>query len=308
MAVEEVLVNGSGQFAGTQVQAEDVKPKAKKVAAPAEPPPESAPVVEAPLKKEELKDEPKDPKFGQRFAELSKRQRALLEKEKELKEREERLAPVVSARDEKDYRKRLEAIGLTYEELTDFILKDGEEDEPLTEEERIEAVVEKKLTAKEQREKEAKDSEEAERTAKQAKEQEEALQAAIETRKKVLAETVEANQDKYELTFTMRQTDLAWDVTEAWWNEHQEMLSPEQALEKVEAYLEEEAGKILKAKKFQKAPEVPQEPEATRERAPAKATTLSNRIQTSQSPVAERPHFSREESKRRAAAMLKFNK
>jgi hypothetical protein len=316
MPVTETLVAAPGQSLPSVVTEEVTVKKVPSLAKPvavAPPPVDKVeePKTEAPPAevKLEAKEEPKeDPRHGKRFAELAKRQRELLQKEEDLKAREAKLSPIAEVLEKKDPLAKLQALGLTYEELTDYILRDGQADEPSIEQ-KVEALVEQKLSAKEQADKVAREAKEAEEKAAADKAEAERIAKVIEDRKAEFARLTEADPDKYELTHKMGQADLAWDVTEGWYTAHGVLLKPEEALAKVEAYLEGEAQKLLQSKKFQKQPEpVVEEPvaEPQRDRAPARASTLSNRLQTSASPASEKPRLSREESAKRAASLLKF--
>jgi len=276
-----------------------------------EAPVEAAPIVvpESVVAETKPEEPKKDVKFGQRFAELSRRQRDQVQKEMELKEREAKLAPIAEklAKSKGDPTAALEALGMTYEEITDFYLREGEEPEVSTEA-TVEALVDKKLEERLEAEKAAKETVRLAKEAEDKKALDVKVEVAIAQRKSELAAHAEAAPDKYELTIASGQIDLAWDVTDGWWAAHGEMLTVEQALDKVEAHLEAETAKLLNSKKFKKQPEETPvvEPEPQRERAPTRASTLSNKIQTSQAPAAERPKLSREESRKRAASLLRF--
>jgi len=196
-------------------------------------------VVPEPVKVE-AESPAEDPKVGRRFAELSKRQRDLFQKEQSLKEMETRLSPVSTAM--ADIRKNpmalLQAAGLTYEELTDFILNDGftEAELPPTVEKKLEAL-EFKLAEKDRKEQASVD---------------EASNARVQEQISSFKESIKAASahDDYELVSSLGKHDLVYDLILEHHAQHGEVLDIGAALAATEAYLSKETEKLFNTKKF----------------------------------------------------------
>lgn len=129
----------------------------------------------------------------------------------------------------------LQRTGLTYAQLTDAVLNEGQ---PPTADDRV-AKLEAELAAdRAARAAEVEKAKaDAEASAKAAHER------AIENFKVHIGEFVKTNAETYELVAAEEATDLVFDVVEAYFQEHKQVLPVEQAAAKVEAYLEAEARK-----------------------------------------------------------------
>lgn len=253
-------------------------------------------VVEAPVQESTTPPEkPEDSRMARRFSDLAKRNRELVQKEQELKAREESLSPLRSAIGEakKNPLKVLEAAGLTYEEITEFILSDGESvSESPTVESKLQAL-EEKLSAKERAEEEARQQEANSK-----------VQAQISAFKENIREA--ASSPEFELVHTMEQHDLVYDVILQHHATHGEVLPINEALKLTEAYLEAQAQKLLQANKFR--PQVDQKASAPSRQEPQPTKfTLSQRTATPTS-VPSSQRLTPEQAKARAASMLRFQK
>ena len=233
-----------------------------------------------------------------RFAELAKRQRELTQRQLELKAKEERLSPVEQAlaKAKENPLAALEALGMTYEDLTHYILNEGKEPEP---EDKL-AAIEKRLNDRETAEREAREKEAAER-----------VEATLTQFKTSIAETAKASPDKYELILNAGDygTELVFDTVSEYFQTNGKVLPIETALEHVEAYFEKEALRIAQANKIKAKlvpPAEPKEKDKTPERQAGTTVTLTNKL-VSSSAESSAKRLSEEESKRAAAALLRWS-
>lgn len=233
-----------------------------------------------------------------RFAELAKRQRELTQRQLELKAKEERLSPVEQAlaKAKENPLAALEALGMTYEDLTHYILNEGKEPEP---EDKL-AAIEKRLNDRETAEREAREKEAAER-----------VEATLTQFKTSIADTAKASPDKYELILNAGDygTELVFDTVSEYFQTHGEVLPIETALEHVEAYFEKEALRISQANKIKAKlvpPVEPKEKDKNPERQTGPSVTLTNKLVSSAAESTAK-RLSEEESKRAAAALLRWN-
>jgi len=235
---------------------------------------------------------------GKRFAELVKRQRELHEKEQAVKELEGRLNPIQQAIQEakKNPLKLLEAAGISYEELTEYILSGAEEgdEQPSSPVEKKVAELELKLKAQEEAEE---------------RKRQEAYEQQITQFKQNIGEAAAA----YELVSALEQQDLVYDVILEHHATTGNVLPIDQALQLTEAYLEEQSKKILSVKKFQTSTQA--SPLAAEQKKPAmspQSFTLSQSavpspaVSASAGPGGESKKLTREQLLERATATLRF--
>lgn len=211
---------------------------------PAPEPPAAAPPVKAePKPAEPAKEEPVAPKM----AVLMKQEAEVRRAREEVKAREAAL----EAREAKmkaaseDPLSAIESLGLTYEQITEFVLN-GKKQTPemaqSSELKKVKADLERIQAAEAQRE---------------AERQRAAAAQAGETFKSAIKTFAEANQDNFECLNKTGRYDLVMDVVEAHWNNTGTILggSQEEAIrqasEQVEKYLEDLAEPLLTTKKFQ---------------------------------------------------------
>jgi hypothetical protein len=273
------------------------------------------PQKEAP-KVEEKKDELD---YSSRFAALSRREKQLIERERKLKEIESQYKDKDSNYKSWEEKKQLfkqnpdamlEEIGLSFDELINRKLGLDQS----AEEQNTPDALYKKLKADLQAEIEAKEKarEEAEMKRRQELEEQENAQV-IESFKSDMVDTIKKNADKYELINYQGNYDLVFDVIQQYFDEHEEVLQVEQAADHVESYLESLVEGATKLKKIQSklAPkvELSQPTESapkTNQAQEQMPKTLSNTLNAQSSSIGEAP-LSLEESKKRAAALLRWS-
>lgn len=242
-----------------------------------------------------------DPRFAARFAALSRKEKAIVERERAAKALEAEVAAWKKSKEDGKLNPiaLLEQHGLSYSEVTEFLINQGQKKEPTTEE-KLEQLQKRLDDEKAARESDAKAKEEAE------------YQATIDTHKKSIKDFVTANNETFELIHVHDAHELVYEVIEAEWRktggpEGGVIIPIEEAAKLVEAYLEEQAQeKVLKLKKF--APKVQTEASGTVEETKTTTpTTLTNRqAATPSAGDASRKYLSDEESKRAAAALLRW--
>jgi hypothetical protein len=199
---------------------------------------------------------PKKPEvdFDSRFAALARKEKALVERERnykgqfektktELSEYEEYKKFLATPNDSPDrLMKTLEKAGYTWEkaiEIASNMPQTTQDSEVLTLKQKI-AAMEKREADKEkaalEKETEAKDS------------------AIVKEHKTAIKEHISTDADKYEFVTAYGQEgiDQVFEVIEAYWDENEEILSIDKAAEFVENYLEQEASKFKGLKKVAK--------------------------------------------------------
>jgi hypothetical protein len=134
--------------------------------------------------------------------------------------------------------------------------------------------------------------------------QQESLDQAVESHKQSIVQELQDNSDKYELIALNNANDLVWEVTEAHYNEHGEVLTPSQAADLVEAHLDEQFQKMVNSRKVKEPIEEIEAPEQNKIIS-SKTLTSAMSSNTPQVQVSNKP-VTMEESKRRAAALLKW--
>lgn len=264
------------------------------VAAPAETP--AAPAASSPP--------PEQGEFASKFAALSKREKRIQDQLNELKTSKSEMErfSTLKERAKENPLSVLDEYGLTLEQLLTHSL--GADAPPMTESDRLDSL-KKEIEALRAEQLEQK---EAEKKLKETEEQSRIEEAILSHRFKI-EEEVSKNSDKYELLNIHGESalDLVWEVTEQYFEQHNKVLTPTEAAEKVEAYLEGEARKMLGVKKLRPT-ETSKQGEGLVERQlnPLKQNfTLSQEMQA---PPQQRPYtpVDIEESKARAAAMLRW--
>jgi hypothetical protein len=272
------------------------------VVADAAPPPPPGEVATKP--EDAPPEDPASAKFAARFAALTKRERALQQREVALKGRE--ADPEYSEYKKSRENAKLDPIGLLkahgwdFDTLTQFVLADKK----LTPEQQV-ALLQDELAADKKARADA-----------EAKKAQDADAQIIATHKRQIAAHIQAAGDALELTRLAGADaeELVYSVIEQHWEETGgdnggQIMPIDQAAAAVETFLENQAReKVLKSKKF--APKVEQPAPAAP--APDKPTatmppTLTNRSVTGATPVETGRTLSDDESKRAAAALLRWN-
>lgn len=239
-----------------------------------------------------------DADTAKQFAALSKRQKELFLREQELNSRLNKLKEQeeIEALREANPLEYIKKKGLKFEDLMQKALKDGEE--PTTEEKlaAIQKRLDDELKAREDEKK--KQLEDAEKAKKDAE------QKFIDDYKKKIETDIKAEADKYELINTQNAFGLVFSVIEENWEKNREVMSIQDAADKVEDYLLVEAKKLLALKKLGISSAKP-DPEAqihTKTEMPTlnSSTTPSTTTRTDK-------YLSDEESLAEAAKLLKWN-
>jgi len=271
-----------------------------------------APVVEEPKKatKEEL--------FSSKFANLTRKERELQIKEKEVKAQYAQIEQLNSIKSDSKAKinEALELVGLTLDDIIDYQLSNLEKDYEETDDS-IEGKykrIEKKLSAIEQKEADSIKfkQDEAEKSERIANDE------TILEFKKSLTAFIEEKPETYELIAAQEAQDTVFEVIEEHFNSSGNVMSFEDAANLVENYLEDEAKNILsKSKKLQKY--LPQEVtpvQVTEElkespiKQPKKvvAPTLAQEMVSAANVKVKSQYISKDERLKRATEQLKWIK
>lgn len=290
----------------------------KNLDAQAAPQPEEAKPAELGTPKQEEKKEDFD--YASRFAALSRREKQLIEKERKLKEIEskykEKDSNFMSWEEKKALFKKnpdaiFEEMGMSFDELVNFKLglatqEEQKSNDPNEIYKKLKADLQADLEAREKAKAEAEEKARAER-------EEQENSQIIESFKSEMVETIKKNADKYELINYQQNFDLVFDVIQQYFDEHDEVLPIERAADHVEQYLESLVEGATKLKKFQSKLAPKQESSQPAENAPKTESakeqspkTLSNALNSQNSSFTDQT-ISIEESKRRAAALLRWS-
>lgn len=197
---------------------------------------------------EQPKEQPKE-LLSTQFAALAKKEKAALNRQREaeakLKEAEEKLKVYEQFENKKKAAKTnplefLSEAGLTYDEITEFMLNGGARHRDKTEvlEEKFNEFVESKKREEQER---------IEKEKAALKAQEEKVIAEF---KKSVNKFLTDNTDKFELINLYNAQELVISTIETHFENKQEILSNEVAAQLVEEHLEEEIKKLANSKKF----------------------------------------------------------
>lgn len=275
----------------------------------ATPPPLSTvpPIAEAKPEPAEAGKEQKDIDFSGRFAALTKKERELLaQKQQFTKEREAAKAELAAVEAHKQAVAQaktnpiayLEAAGLTMQDIADFVLNDKK----LTPEQQIKLLQERL------------DKEDADKKAAQADAEQKAVDAQIKVYRESLGSVVKANPEKYDLLTKHGENGEEAMFETAWKYFETTGQVPDPALvaDHVESYLEAEYTSIISSSQKLKPKEttVTESPDGmgqTTPQPPKPSVTLTNQaLASASSPQEDWSSLSADESKKRAAAMLKW--
>lgn len=259
--------------------------------------PEEAPEpVQEPVKEED------EGKWAQRFAVLSKRERELQKKTKELKSAQDNddYKAYLSAKQSRNPIQALQSLGMSFQDAAQFVLNDEKHAEPTVEDQ----IKELKAQIAKQ---------EDDRTAREQKSKDDYIQQTIDNHKTEIGKYIQSNNDKYELIAANDAQETVYEVIEEYYNKFDKLISIEEASGKVEDWLTERARSLFKLKKFQ-TPEqsvTPIEPVAKSiplqsDIRPKIGMTLTNNSVTSQPAKDNLGLLTRDESIKRAAAMLRY--
>lgn len=252
-----------------------------------------------------------EPSAAQRFAFLAKKESALQKQRAEIKSAREAMEAqraeieqikqqIESSKSKKDsYRTNplslLEEHGMTYKELTDYILNNN----TVSTESQIRAIQERLDEQEKRREQEKLEAQK--RSEEEAKSRE--AQVIQEFRDEI-GSFLKAKSDTYELTALYEGSDLVYDTVEEYFDKTGKVLSIPEACELVEKYFESQVEKAAKTKKLSsklQAPGVPKAEEKFTQSAPTR--TLSNQKYTSATPSMVSPKIENDRMARAMAAL-----
>ena len=248
----------------------------------------------------EFKDleQPQDSEFDRKFAALSRKEKALRDRELELdkkygnKEKELPLERRIRA----NPLKALEELGLDYDKLTELALNDG----------RLTPDMQMKLMREELENdyKEKFNSLEERLNAKEKMEEEAKYDAVKQGFVGEIESFINENKNDFEYVAHNEATDVVYDVIEEHYNETGRILDIKEAVEAVESYLEEEAEKLLNLGKVKnRLNSIRDEYEQPQRQS---QVTLSN-AHSAQANERVGRKLSDEESKREMARMLQWD-
>lgn len=270
--------------------------------------------VETPVEQTpEVQATPEAPKAGEaanRFAFLAKKESALQKQRADLKaQREaiesqraevEKLRQEIQAAQAKkgSYRTNplalLEDNGMTYKELTDYILNNNS----VSTEAQIKAIQEKIEAVERQRDLDRQESE------RKAQEQAQAREAqVIQEFKSEIQSFLKSKAETYELTALYDSADLVYDTVEEYFNKTSKVLSIPEACDLVEKYLEGQVEKSLKTKKLSSKFQKPETAPAEKPSASAPKRTISNQAYTASTPSLVSPKVESDRMSRALAAL-----
>lgn len=240
-------------------------------------------------------DPAKDP--AREFAIISRKQKELFDREKQLKEQAAKYKDYEEMEALKDSNplEYLRKKGVNLESLIIAAASEGEEptvDQKLSKLE--------KLLADEQaaRQKDKDDAEKAKAEAQKAAEQK-----FIDDYKKKIETDIKADLDKYECINAQNAYNLVYSVIEETWETTRTVMPIADAAEKVETYLLSEMQKLFNIKKLGISKAAEAKPEAPQK---TNFPTLDSSV-TPQSEPPSGKYLSEEESKREAAKLLRWN-
>jgi hypothetical protein len=267
---------------------------------------------QAPVEEKPVEETPAAPSRAKEFSVFAAREKKLIREREALKAKEAELAAKEAKFAELEKRlqqleegkktyktnplKPLEDAGLSYKDVTDYVLNDNRP----TPELQIKEVNDRLAAMEARREAEIKEWQKAELQRKQAE-----ADAIIAQYKENIKTHVDEHEDKYEFLKLAQGYDLVYDIVEEYFNRHGEAPKLEDAAAKAEEYYEQELGKLSKAKKF--ATKLVVKPEASPEKAPVtgqSAKTLTNSVSPPTIPTLSASPKVEEERMRRALAAL----
>jgi hypothetical protein len=221
-----------------------------------------------------VKSEPAQPGVG-RFTALAKKERQLQKQMAELKQQQARLAQFEKARSEaaQNPLKALESLGLSYEQITQFLLNNNKPT-PELELQGVKQEIERlrqETALKEQR-------------AKQAQEQaaKAEYQRTLQEFSQEVSDYLDENAGTYELTKMYEGQSIIQATIEQYFAQTKKIMSIEDAAKLVEKYFEDQVEAAQKTKKFQ-AKQTPKEDKGQPRREPAvkNSPTLANELTSS---------------------------
>ena len=268
--------------------------------------PEASEVTEG----QETAAQPRPAEGANRFAFLAKKEAAIVRQRHELKaqmeamtsqrsEMEKLRAEIDEVKGRKaSYRSNplaaLEDAGLSYKELTDFILNNN----TVSTESQIKALQDKISEVENARQRDHQEREE--HSKRQAAERE--VQVIAEFKNEI-SNFISSKKDDYELTNLYESSDLVYDTVEAYFEKTSKVLSIPEACQLVETYLEKQVEKSLQTKKLGSRFQKPAEESIAKSDPQAPRRTLNNQNYTSSTPSMVSPKVENDRMTRALAAL-----
>lgn len=258
-----------------------------------------------PAEPAEIEQTPEQESFSKRFTQLARREKQLIERERQTKEIHQKAEPLLKAIEAKNPMAALEAMGMSYQDVTNWVLNDGQKPEPSVNDEIADL---KKQLAEERQARVDRDK----------KKETEYIENTINDHKAKIKSAIETAGDDYELVVSHEAYDTVFEVIEEHYNQtlqetgEGELLTVQDAAAMVEKHLEEQAQRFLKAKKFQPKPAEPtgeqsaQMPSGDQYQAGGYTTLSNDMVNTAPAPKQDQ-YLSDEESKARLAQRLVFS-
>lgn len=222
-----------------------------------------------PVKREE-------PKPGvDRFAALAKKERAIQKREAEIKAQLAKVEAYEQAQKQaaQNPLKYLESLGLSYEQITQFMLN-GQKPTPELELQSVKQQIEQMKQEQVAKEEAAKKAQEA-----QAKAE---YQRTLSEFSQEVSDFVKQNADTYELTAMYQGESIIQATIEQYYNQTKKIMSIKDASDLVEKYFEDQVTAAQKAKKFQAKQTPKEQSQPKREPVSKQSTpTISNELTSS---------------------------
>lgn len=270
---------------------------------------------------EEIRRAEQEYKLSERFTALSKKERQLQQQASQIKEQKAQIdkfnAAMEKAKSGEDPLAVLDFAGVSVDDFINALAGEPGQSRNQAESEENSGEDDKYSALEKQIQDLKAELEEKEEKAKQDN-----INETIEAFKDEIKETVDANPDKFELVKEMESQDAVFDVIEEWYNEYGEVLDIQDAAQRVEDYLTQEAKKIMGLKKFsqsstqEKSDAISSDQVSQPSSSPVNASspqesvrarpTISNENIGSQR-SSDGPVLDREASLREAAKLLRWN-
>jgi hypothetical protein len=237
--------------------------------------------------------------FDSKFAALSRREKALREREAELEQRygnREKEVPL-EYKLKQNPLKALEEMGLSYDKLTELALNDGQLTPDMQMKlmrDELEDDYRSKFEALEKR-----------LNDKEVADEESRYNSVKENFMGEIDYFVKNNKDSYEFVDHNQAKEVVYDVIEEHYNETGRILDIKDAVDAVESYLEEEAEKLFQLNKIKSRFEPNRTPEP--EETPRQSQTTLSNAHSAQAQERVARTLSDEESKREIAKLLRWN-
>ena len=239
--------------------------------------------------------------LSSQFAALAKKEKRILSERQSLEAQNKELAEKLKQYEQFETKKKsaktnplefLTEAGLTYDEITQFMLNGGEapKKDKATE---LEEKLNEFMSKSEQEKKEA-----ADKQAKDLQEQEEKIIAQF---KDSVRKQISDQKDKYELINLRGEQEMVIAVIEAHYDEKKEILSTEAAADLVEKHLEDQVIEMTKASKFKDKFKMEEKKSVPSER--RDSVTLNSSMPSSSVPSSLPTHTENDRLKRALAAL-----